>query len=212
MVALVLDYKNRRIKMNVRNKLKYAAMLLIFTWLSSCQTVLVSFPVPVTVEFPLAVVIPEGQSSFSTSASISGDDIAKLFYDQLGESFSKDDIQNYDVEGIAFEVTQTNNPGTTISGEVFINTGNGSVELFSLDNVALGQAIGNDVVPEINPVAVANLKQTLTNIFEQGVTGTTFETDVSGNVNQGSATAFTFVVKITVATVINQNVEVFDPL
>jgi hypothetical protein len=198
--------------MNIRKKIKFAAVLLIFMGLSSCQTVLVSFPVPVTIEFPLAVVIPEGQNSFSTNASISGDDIAKLFYDQLGESFSKEDIQSYDVEGIAFKVTQTNNPGTTVSGEVFINTGSGSIELFTLDNVALGQAVGNDIVPEINPVAIANLKQTLTNIFEQGATGTVIETDVSGNVNQGSATAFTFVVKITVATVINQNVEVFDPL
>ena len=191
---------------------KFAAALLMATWLAGCQTVLVSFPVPVTIEFPLAVVIPEGQTTFSSSANISGDDIATLFFDQLGESLNEEDILNYDIEGVAFEVTQTNNPSTSISGEVLINTGSGTTELFSLDNVALGQAVGSDIVPEVNPDAIASLKQTIANIFEQGATGITIETDVSGNVNQSSATAFTFVIKITVAAVINQNVEVFDPL
>lgn len=196
--------------MNLKSYISFVAI--IFAGLfGSCDKTTVYLPIPTTFELPIPVTVPLGSSTFSEGAVIDGSIISQDILDQLDDAITPDEITQYNVEGVAYEILSTNQPGAVVNANIIIQTAGGSAQLFSITDLTLSDAIGTQIQPDLNPAAIMLIEGALESILA-GNTSATIGAVADGSVVQSAETELLLLISLTVAPVVEQEVEVFDPL
>lgn len=184
-----------------------------FLLLSACKNVLVYYPVPLTSEIVLDVVVVNG--SYNETLPLDLDIYFKNLDDQLKGDYgvSLDDIDRIELEGAAYTILQTD-ADIVVSGNVNLTYASQTDTLMGLEAVRLEEILNKPQPDALYSKGIGLLNQALQEYLSFGGQSKNVELNTTGSLSETPVTSATFkmLIEFTITTVIKKNHEVFDPL
>lgn len=184
-----------------------------FLLLSACKNVLVYYPVPLTSEIVLNVVVVNG--SYNETLPLDLDIYFKNLDDQLKGDYgvSLDDIDRIELEGAAYTILQTD-ADIVVSGNVNLTYASQTDTLMGLEAVRLEEILNKPQPDALYSKGIGLLNQALQEYLSFGGQSKNVELNTTGSLSETPVTSATFkmLIEFTITTVIKKNHEVFDPL
>jgi len=189
--------------------MRYTILVTIALLLSSCVEKIVYLPFPTTFQVILNISV-QNNNAFFVEESVSGLEIASEIRNQLQGEFGFDEINDTQIEGLAFTILETDDIHSAINASFSLSyAGSPQETLFDLQELILGNRIGERQEADLNANGVSLLNQALMDIIDGNnnslviVNGTG---EAFPEVNQ-----FTLLLEFTATPIIEQKVEIFDP-
>jgi hypothetical protein len=184
-----------------------------FLLLTACKNILVYYPVPLTSELVLNVVVVNG--SYDEKLPLDLDIYFKNLDDQLQGDYgvSLDDVDRIKLEGAAYTILQTD-ADIVVSGNVNLTYASQTDTLMGLEEVRLEEILDKPQSDALNSAGIILLNQALQEYLSFGGQSKYIFINTSGSLSESTATnlKFTMRIEFTITTVIRKNHEVFDPL
>lgn len=184
-----------------------------FLLMSACKNVLVYYPVPLTSEIVLDVVVVNG--SYNKTLPLDLDIYFKNLDDQLKGNYgvSLDDIDGIKLEGAAYTILQTD-ADIVVSGNVNLTYASQTDTLMGFEAVRLEEILDKPQPDALYSEGIGLLNQALQEYLSFGGQSKYVDLNTTGSLSESTVTSTTFKMRIefTITTVIKKNHEVFDPL
>lgn len=189
--------------------MRYTILIAIALFLSSCVEKIVYLPFPTTFQVILNVnVLPN--NSFDVTESVTGLEIANEIRNQLQGEFGFEEIDETQIEGLAFSILETDDIHSAANATFALSYAGSQEEvLFDVNGLLLGNNLGERQEIDLNANGVDLLNQALEDIID-GDNNSQVVVRVSGEAFP-QVTRFTLLLEFTATPIIEQKVEIFDP-